>query len=236
MLEVSDLHVSHGAVKAVKGLNFTVDKGECVGLLGGNGAGKTTTLNAICGLLKAQRGTVRFNGEDIVGLPAHSLVRKGIVQVPEGRKIFPELLVEENLKVGAHTQRQILADDLDRMYTLFPVLKERRRQKGGTLSGGEQQMLAIGRALMSHPRLLMLDEPSLGLAPVIVDRLFDALREIKSEVTVLIVEQNAYMALELVDRAYVLQQGVTIREGGGEELLQSGWLENAYLGNAETAQ
>jgi branched-chain amino acid transport system ATP-binding protein len=156
--------------------------------------------------------------------------------VPEGRKIFPELLVEENLKVGAHTQRQILADDLDRMYTLFPVLKERRRQKGGTLSGGEQQMLAIGRALMSHPRLLMLDEPSLGLAPVIVDRLFDALREIKSEVTVLIVEQNAYMALELVDRAYVLQQGVTIREGGGEELLQSGWLENAYLGNAETAQ
>jgi branched-chain amino acid transport system ATP-binding protein len=236
MLEVSDLHVSHGAVKAVKGLNFTVDKGECVGLLGGNGAGKTTTLNAICGLLKAQRGTIRFNGEDIVGLPAHSLVQKGIVQVPEGRKIFPELLVEENLKIGAHTQRQILADDLDRMYTLFPVLKERRRQKGGTLSGGEQQMLAIGRALMSHPRLLMLDEPSLGLAPVIVDRLFDALREIKSEVTVLIVEQNAYMALELVDRAYVLQQGVTIREGRGEELLQSGWLENAYLGNAETAQ
>jgi branched-chain amino acid transport system ATP-binding protein len=230
MLKVADLAVNYGYVRAVNGISFHVNGGETVALLGGNGAGKTTTLRTISGLLRPVHGSIEFEGRSILGLGPHHVVASGIVQVPEGRRIFPALTVSENLSVGGYQRKDDLADDLDAIFELFPVLKERLTQQGGTLSGGEQQMLAIGRALIGRPKLLMLDEPSLGLAPILVDRLFDQIQKIKSNVTVLLVEQNAQLALELADRAYVLQQGRIVREGTGNDLLNSDWLREAYLG------
>jgi branched-chain amino acid transport system ATP-binding protein len=230
MLEVNDLQVNYGYVRAVSGVNFNIEVGECVALLGGNGAGKTTILNTISGLLKPVQGYVCLQGEIISGLAPHKVVSRGIVQIPEGRKIFPELSVHENLIVGSHQRKDKLEPDLERIFELFPVLKERSKQRGGTLSGGEQQMLAIGRALMARPKLLMLDEPSLGLAPLIIERLFEVIAELKDDVTLLLVEQNAQLALEVADRAYILQQGKIVREGTSQQLLQTDWLRESYLG------
>jgi branched-chain amino acid transport system ATP-binding protein len=230
MLKVTDLAVNYGYVHAVNGISFHVDQGETVALLGGNGAGKTTTLRTISALLRPAHGTIEFEGKTLVGLRPHDVVARGIVQVPEGRHIFPALSVKENLSVGGYQRKDNLSDDLAAIFELFPVLKQRLNQAGGTLSGGEQQMLAIGRALIGRPKLLMLDEPSLGLAPIVVDRLFDQIQKIKANVTVLLVEQNAQLALELADRAYVLQQGRIVREGAGNDLLNSDWLREAYLG------
>jgi branched-chain amino acid transport system ATP-binding protein len=229
MLRVDDLVVRYGYVRAVNGISFRVNAGETVALLGGNGAGKTTTLRTISGLLQPASGTLEFEGQSIAGMRPHEVVARGIVQVPEGRHIFPALSVYENLRVGGYQRKDDLQSDIDVVFELFPVLKQRLKQPGGTLSGGEQQMLAIGRALMGRPKLLMLDEPSLGLAPIIVDRLFDQIGSIKSKVTVLLVEQNAQLALNLADRAYVLQQGRIVREGSGSDLLNSDWLREAYL-------
>lgn len=230
MLKITDLAVNYGYVRAVNGISFHVERGETVALLGGNGAGKTTTLRTISALLRPVQGTIEFEGQSLVGLRPHDVVARGIVQVPEGRHIFPALTVMENLRVGGYQRKDDTSDDLAAIFELFPVLKKRLSQPGGTLSGGEQQMLAIGRALISRPKLLMLDEPSLGLAPIVVDRLFDQIQKIKANVTVLIVEQNAQLALELADRAYVLQQGRIVREGTGNNLLSSTWLREAYLG------
>jgi branched-chain amino acid transport system ATP-binding protein len=230
MLKITDLAVNYGYVRAVNGISFHVKRGETVALLGGNGAGKTTTLRTISALLRLTHGTIEFEGQSLLGLRPHDVVARGIVHVPEGRHIFPALTVMENLSVGAYQRKDNLSDDLAAIFELFPVLKQRLNQPGGTLSGGEQQMLAIGRALVGRPKLLMLDEPSLGLAPIVVDRLFDQIQKIKATVTVLLVEQNAQLALELADRAYVLQQGRIVREGIGNDLLNSDWLRKAYLG------
>ena len=230
MLKVTDLAVNYGYVRVVNGINFHVERGETVALLGGNGAGKTTTLRTISALLRPAHGAIEFEGQSLVGLRPHDVVARGIVQVPEGRHIFPALTVMENLSVGGYQRKDNLSDDLATIFELFPVLNQRLNQPGGTLSGGEQQMLAIGRALVGRPKLLMLDEPSLGLAPIVVDRLFDQIQKIKANVTVLLVEQNAQLALELADRAYVLQQGRIMREGTGNDLLNSDWLREAYLG------
>ena len=230
MLEAKNLHISYGNVKAVSDVSFTVESGECVALLGGNGAGKTTILNTISGLLKPAQGIISFQGEIISTLPPNKVVALGIVQIPEGRKIFPELSVYENLLVGAYRRNVDLVPDLERVYELFPVLKERLGQRGETLSGGEQQMLAIGRALMARPKFLMLDEPSLGLAPIIIERLFDVIAEIKLELSLLLVEQNAQLALDVADRAYVLQQGRIVREGDSKQFMKTDWLREAYLG------
>ena len=230
MLRISDLAVNYGHVRAVNGISFHVETGETVALLGGNGAGKTTTLRTISALLRPASGAIEFNGRPLTGLRPHEVIAQGIVHVPEGRRIFPDLTVRENLSVGGYQRKDDLKGDLEAIFELFPVLKERLSQPGGTLSGGEQQMLAIGRALLARPKLLMLDEPSLGLAPIVVDRLFDQIQKIKVNVTVLLVEQNAQLALELADRAYVLQQGKIVREGKGEDLLNSDWLREAYLG------
>ena len=230
MLEAKNLHISYGNVKAVSDVSFTVESGECVALLGGNGAGKTTILNTISGLLKPTQGIISFQGEIISTLPPNKVVALGIVQIPEGRKIFPELSVYENLLVGAYRRNVDLVPDLERIYELFPVLKERLGQRGETLSGGEQQMLAIGRALMARPKFLMLDEPSLGLAPIIIERLFDVIAEIKLELSLLLVEQNAQLALDVADRAYVLQQGRIVREGDSKQFMKTDWLREAYLG------
>jgi len=230
MLEAKNLHISYGNVKAVSDVSFTVESGECVALLGGNGAGKTTILNTISGLLKPTQGIISFQGEIISTLPPNKVVALGIVQIPEGRKIFPELSVYENLLVGAYRRNVDLVPDLERVYELFPVLKERLGQRGETLSGGEQQMLAIGRALMARPKFLMLDEPSLGLAPIIIERLFDVIAEIKLELSLLLVEQNAQLALDVADRAYVLQQGRIVREGDSKQFMKTDWLREAYLG------
>jgi branched-chain amino acid transport system ATP-binding protein len=233
MLRVTNLAVRYGHVRAVNGISFEIAGGELVALLGGNGAGKTTTLNAISGLLPAAAGIIEFHGESLVGLPPHEVVARGVIHVPEGRHIFPNLTVRENLAIGAYQRKTATNEDLDSVFALFPVLKERLGQAGQTLSGGEQQMLAIGRALMAQPKLLMLDEPSLGLAPIIVDRLFEQILQIKQQITILLVDQNAQLALELADRAYILQQGHIVDKGTGEDLLRSGWLEQAYLGTAE---
>jgi branched-chain amino acid transport system ATP-binding protein len=230
MLKITDLAVNYGYVRAVNGISFHVKRGETVALLGGNGAGKTTTLRTISALLRLTHGTIEFEGQSLLGLRPHDVVARGIVHVPEGRHIFPALTVMENLSVGAYQRKDNLSEDLAAIFELFPVLKQRLNQPGGTLSGGEQQMLAIGRALVGRPKLLMLDEPSLGLAPIVVDRLFDQIQKIKATVTVLLVEQNAQLALELADRAYVLQQGRIVREGIGNDLLNSDWLRKAYLG------
>ena len=231
MLEVLDLEVRYGAIRAIKGITFHVGKGEIVALLGANGAGKTTTQKTISGMLRPSAGRINFLGQRIDGVPAHELIRLGICHVPEGRHVFPRMTVAENLEMGAFRFKKIDQADLDRVLEIFPRLQERYRQVSGTLSGGEQQMLAIGRALMGKPRLLLLDEPSMGLAPMVVAQIFTIVREInESGVTVLLVEQNAAQALALADRGYVLETGELVLQGTGAELLADDRVRAAYLG------
>jgi branched-chain amino acid transport system ATP-binding protein len=231
LLEIDGLAVRYGAVQALRNVSLRVGEGEIVTLLGANGAGKTTTLRTISGLLHPVAGSVRFDGEPIDGLPAHRIVGLGIGHVPEGRRVFPRMSVQENLQMGAYRDRSHAKEDTERVLGLFPVLGERRRQDAGTLSGGEQQMLAIGRALMGRPRLLLLDEPSMGLAPLIVARIFDIIRQINSGgTTILLVEQNAAQALRLASRGYVLATGEVVLEGGAGELLANPRVRSAYLG------
>jgi branched-chain amino acid transport system ATP-binding protein len=233
MLEVKNLHVYYGAIHALKGISFHVDKGEIVALIGANGAGKSTTLSTISGLLQPREGNVIFRGEDITLTPAEQTVQKGVVQVPEGRKIFATLTVMENLEMGAYTQRDKaqFKRDLEFVFELFPRLKERQRQLGGTFSGGEQQMLAMARALMSNPAMLLLDEPSMGLSPILVEQIFDIIQDInKKGTSILLVEQNAQMALSIADRAYVLETGEIKLQGGAQEVLNNPSVIEAYLG------
>ena len=234
MLELQDLHLSYGGIRALKGVSIQVNEGEIVSLIGANGAGKSTTLRAISGLERAQSGKILYNGEDITGKPSKYMVQNGLILVPEGRLIFPDMTVLENLKIGAYLRndRDVEAD-IQRMYSLFPRLKERAWQMAGTLSGGEQQMLAVGRALMSKPKLLMMDEPSLGLAPLVVKDIFSIIRTIRdSGVTVLLIEQNANAALKIADRGYVLETGRITLEGSGRELLSDPAVRSAYLGKS----
>ena len=234
MLELQDLHLSYGGIRALKGVSIQVNEGEIVSLIGANGAGKSTTLRAISGLERAQSGKILYNGEDITGKPSKYMVQNGLILVPEGRLIFPDMTVLENLKIGAYLRndRDVEAD-IQRMYSLFPRLKERAWQMAGTLSGGEQQMLAVGRALMSKPKLLMMDEPSLGLAPLVVKDIFSIIRTIRdSGVTVLLIEQNANAALKVADRGYVLETGRITLEGSGRELLRNPAVRAAYLGKS----
>ncbi|MCA1950994.1 MAG: ABC transporter ATP-binding protein [Treponema sp.] len=236
MLNIENLSVHYGGIHALQGISLEVPAGKIVTLIGANGAGKSTTLNAIIGLVKSSSGSVSFEGKNILGLPTKSLVEQGIVLVPEGRRIFPNLTVQENLSLGAYarTDKDGIEKDRERVFSLFPRLKERIKQKAGTLSGGEQQMLAVGRALMSKPKMLMMDEPSLGLAPIIVGMIFDIIKEInRSGVTVLLVEQNAKAALEAADLAYVLETGRITLSGTGKELLADDRVRKAYLGEAE---
>ena len=232
ILKVNDINVYYGAIHAIKGISFHVNEGEIVTLIGANGAGKSTILQTVSGLLRSKTGSVEFCGENISHIPSHKLVEKGLAQVPEGRRIFQQMSVEENLEMGAYTQKKSGIDaDIEMVYEKFPRLKERHRQIAGTLSGGEQQMLAIGRALMSHPKLLMLDEPSMGLAPIIVEQIFEIIQELhKSGTTILLVEQNAQMALSVADRAYVLETGKISLSGTGAELAASDQVRKAYLG------
>ena len=232
ILKVENMNVYYGAIHAIKGISFHVDQGEVVTLIGANGAGKSTTLQTVSGLLRSRTGSIQFCGENISNVPSHKIVEKWLAQVPEGRRIFLQMSVEENLEMGAYTQSASGVEaDLEKVYTLFPRLKERRRQIAGTLSGGEQQMLAIGRALMSHPRLLMLDEPSMGLAPILVEQIFDIIRQLHKEgTTILLVEQNAQMALSVADRGYVLETGRVTLSGPGKELLADEAVKKAYLG------
>ena len=232
ILSVDNLNVYYGAIHAVKGVSFEVNEGEVVTLIGANGAGKSTTLQTVSGLLHSRTGSIKFCGEDISRLPSYKIVERGLAQVPEGRRIFLQMSVQENLEMGAYTKNQSgVAADLEDVYNRFPRLRERRRQIAGTLSGGEQQMLAIGRALMSHPKLLMLDEPSMGLAPILVEQIFDIIRELhRSGTTILLVEQNAQMALSVADRAYVLETGKISLSGTGAELAASDSVRKAYLG------
>jgi branched-chain amino acid transport system ATP-binding protein len=231
MLKLEKVHAHYGPIEALKGVDLYVKKGEIVSLIGSNGAGKSTCLMTISGVLKSSSGEVLVNGTDISGLSAHTIVQMGISQVPEGRRIFPKLTVIENLEMGAFLGRGDFSSLLEGVYRLFPILKERSKQFGGTLSGGEQQMLAIGRALMSKPEILLLDEPSLGLAPIMVAKIFKTIQEINKEgVTVLLVEQNARAALRLSDRGYVLENGAVALEGESEDLLNNERVRHAYLG------
>ncbi len=234
MLEVRDLHVYYGEIQALKGISFRVGPGEIVTLLGNNGAGKTTTLRTVSGLLAPRSGEVLFGDHSLVGTPPHDIVTRGITHVPEGRRIFNRLTVVENLTMGAYTRGDKgIAEDMERVFTVFPRLKERRTQVAGTLSGGEQQMLAIGRALMAKPSLLLLDEPSMGLAPVLVEQIFDTVQTInKQGVTILLVEQNAAMALSIAQRGYVLETGRIALEGSATELAGNPEVRRAYLGEA----
>jgi branched-chain amino acid transport system ATP-binding protein len=235
LLELEGVKVRYGGIEAVKGVSFSVEEGELVTLIGGNGAGKTTTLKSISGVKRPSEGTISFRGERIDDLPAYRVVEIGISQAPEGRRIFPRMSVRENLTMGAYGRAvsEGIADDYERVFNLFPVLRERQRQAGGTLSGGEQQMLAIGRALMSRPQLLMLDEPSMGLAPILVERIFDLLGEIHEQgTTILLVEQNAQMALHLADRGYVIESGNIVLEDTARNLLRDDQVRKAYLGEA----
>ena len=232
-LEIKDLHVSYGGIRALKGVDLTVEEGQIVTLIGANGAGKSTTLRAISGLQKPQSGSILYGGEELVGLPAKEIVRRGIIHVPEGRRVFPDMTVAENLKIGAflRTDKGSIADDMDYVHSLFPRLKERSWQLAGTLSGGEQQMLAVGRALMSRPKVLMMDEPSLGLAPLIVKDIFSIIRRVNADgITVLLIEQNANAALRVADYGYVLETGTIALTGTGEELLRNESVREAYLG------
>jgi branched-chain amino acid transport system ATP-binding protein len=233
ILEVENIHSYYGNIHALKGISLTVEKGEIVTLIGANGAGKSTTLRTIVGLLKPREGSVRFDGEDLAPSKPHDLIHKGMSMVPEGRQIFARLTVSENLEMGAYTRKKgpELAADLERVFTLFPRLKERRKQVGGTLSGGEQQMLATARALMAHPRLLLMDEPSMGLAPVLVESIFDTIIQINKEgTTILLVEQNALMALSVAVRGYVLQTGEIILQDTAAELKNNKMIQKSYLG------
>jgi branched-chain amino acid transport system ATP-binding protein len=233
MLEVQDLHVYYGSIHAIKGVSISVEQGEIVTLIGANGAGKTTTLNTVCGLLRPRQGSVRFEGEDLASVAPHAMVGRGIVQVPEGRRVFARLSVEENLRMGAYTvnDKAVITQGIDRAYTMFPRLKERSQQVAGTLSGGEQQMLAMGRALMSNPRMLLLDEPSMGLAPNLVEFIFDTIVKIHAEGTsVLLVEQNALQALAIANRGYVIQSGTVILADDAAALAANEDVRRAYLG------
>lgn len=231
ILSIKDLKVNYGGIEAVKGISFDVEEGQIVTLIGANGAGKSSTLRSIAGLIKPASGSIEFNGEAITGVDTTQIVKKGITLVPEGRKIFPDLTVEENLKIGAYMRKDNLTDDMNRVYSLFPRLKERSWQAGGTLSGGEQQMLAVGRALMSKPKMIMMDEPSLGLAPIVVKDIFSIIKEIKEEgITVLLIEQNANMALKIADVGYVMETGKITMSGNGLELLENEEIKEAYLG------
>ena len=232
LLSVQDINVYYGAIHAVKGVSFEVEEGEIVTLIGANGAGKSTTLQTVSGLLRSKTGSITFLGENISGVSAAKLVSRGLAQVPEGRRVFLQMTVEENLEMGGFTQpNSTIAPNLERVYEQFPRLKERRRQVAGTLSGGEQQMLAMGRALMSNPRLLMLDEPSMGLAPILVEQIFDIIQELnKGGATILLVEQNAQMALSVAHRGYVLETGRITLSGPGKQLLEDEAVKKAYLG------
>jgi branched-chain amino acid transport system ATP-binding protein len=233
ILALEDVHVYYGAIHALKGVSLTVNPGEIVTLIGANGAGKSTTLRAINGINKPRQGRIRFQGEDITGDAPHRIVKSGIAQSPEGRRLFPRMSVTENLEMGAfqRTDRENLAEDMDRVFTLFPRLQERRMQKAGTMSGGEQQMCAIGRALMARPKLLLLDEPSMGLAPIFVERIFETVVEVNKQGTpVLLVEQNALMALDVAERGYVMETGRIALSGPASELKTNEQVRKAYLG------
>jgi len=231
MLKIDDLKVNYGGIQAVKGISLEVSENEIVTLIGANGAGKSTILRTVSGLVKPSEGSVTFNGDEITGSSPYEIVSKGITLVPEGRKVFPDLTVLENLKIGAYLRKDNIKPDLEWVYDLFPKLKERSWQPAGTMSGGEQQMLAVGRALMSRPKLMMMDEPSLGLAPLIVKDIFDIIKEIMRQgVTILLIEQNANMALQTANRAYVLETGLITMEGKGTELLNDEGIRKAYLG------
>ncbi len=233
LLEVKGLEVYYGVIQALKGIDFEVNEGEIVTLIGANGAGKTTTMQSVIGLIPPKAGTVSFEGKEITHLPCHKIVSLGMSQVPEGRRVFQELTVYQNLLMGAYIQKdkKAIKEDIEKIYTRFPRLEERKNQIAGTLSGGEQQMLAMGRALMSRPKLLMLDEPSMGLSPLLVDEVFTIIKDLNKEgTTVLLVEQNAGKSLAISDRAYVLENGRIVLSGTGEELLQSEEVKKAYLG------
>jgi branched-chain amino acid transport system ATP-binding protein len=234
LLEIKDLKVSYGKIEAIKGISLSVSKGEIVTLVGANGAGKTTLLKTISGILKPSNGVINFEGKDIQSIAPHDRVLAGLCQAPEGRGIFPGMTVLENLEMGKYSRpewKKELQEDLDRVYTLFPRLKERQGQAGGTLSGGEQQMLSIGRALMARPRLLLLDEPSMGLAPMFIQQIFKIIREIQTQgVSILLVEQNAAQALSCANRAYIMETGNIVKEGSGKELLNDEAIKKAYLG------
>ncbi len=232
ILKVDNINVYYGSIHAIKGVSFEVNEGEIVTLIGANGAGKSTTLNTISGLLHSRTGAVSFMEENLAKVPAHKIVEKGLALVPEGRRIFLQMTVQENLEMGAYTQgKSGIAQDLEMVFEYFPRLKERRKQIGGTLSGGEQQMLAMGRALMSHPKLLMLDEPSMGLAPILVEQIFEIIKNLHAAgKTILLVEQNAQAALSVADRGYVLETGKVVTTGTGKDLLSSPAIKKAYLG------
>ena len=232
ILKVEGINVYYGAIHAIKDISFHVNEGEIVTLIGANGAGKTTTMQTISGLLRSKTGSILFRNQEISSIPPHKLVGQGLAQVPEGRRVFLQMSVQENLEMGAYTQSPAgVPQDLEMVYELFPRLKERRTQVAGTLSGGEQQMLAMGRALMSHPKLLMLDEPSMGLAPLLVEQIFEIIQNLnKQGSTILLVEQNAQMALSIAHRGYVLETGKIVTTGTGEELIRSPEIKKAYLG------
>ena len=231
ILSIHDLSVNYGGIEAVKGISFDVHEGEIVTLIGANGAGKSSTLRTIAGLVKPSGGTINFRGDNITGRDATTIVKKGITLVPEGRHIFPDLTVLENLKVGAYLRRDDISGDIQWVYDLFPRLRERSWQAGGTLSGGEQQMLAVGRALMARPKLIMMDEPSLGLAPLVVRDIFEIIRQINRQgVSILLIEQNANMALKVADSAYVMETGCITLSGAGKDLLNNEAVKKAYLG------
>ena len=231
LLEVNDINVYYGAIHAIKGISFSVDEGEVVTLIGANGAGKSTTLNTVAGLLRPREGSIHFGGKDLARIHASDMVKHGMALCPEGRRIFQQMTVLENLEMGAYLHKKPTREELKDIFTRFPRLQERRDQVAGTLSGGEQQMLAMGRALISHPKLLMLDEPSMGLAPILVGQIFAIIRELhQSGTTILLVEQNAEMALQVADRAYVLESGKIALSGTGRELAESDSIKKAYLG------
>ena len=233
MLEIKDLEVYYGMIQAIKGISFEVNEGEVIALIGANGAGKTTTLHTISGLIAPKKGSITFEGQEITKIPAHKIVENGLAQVPEGRRVFPSLSVLQNLKLGAYTRKdkKEIDDTLKMIYERFPRLEERKNQPAGTLSGGEQQMLAMGRALMSKPRIILMDEPSMGLSPIFVNEIFDIIKQVSaSGTTVLLVEQNAKKALSIADRGYVLETGKIVKEGKASDLLNDEAVKKAYLG------
>ena len=233
MLKIEELQVYYDAIQALKGISFAVEKGSITALIGNNGAGKSTTLNTISGLIKPKKGKIFFEGKDITRLKPHEIVALGIVQAPEGRRLFPEMTIRENLEMGAFVKNDpdYIKNKIEEIYALFPILREREKDKAWTLSGGQQQMLTLGRALMGNPKLLMLDEPSLGLAPLLVKQIFDYILKIKAKgVTILLIEQNAKAALKIADKAYVLETGSIVLEGGGAELLENPEVQKSYLG------